>query len=63
MQDFSSPMEMSCNAAAAIIAEMQGHSNANLAKVQLGCRGRQECAVKNTVLFQILESEGHGNFS
>ncbi|OAA41764.1 hypothetical protein NOR_05272 [Metarhizium rileyi] len=63
MQDFSSPMEMSCNAAAAIIAEMQGHADANTAKTRLGCRGSQDCLVKNTLMFQILESEGPGNFS
>ncbi|KAG6040074.1 hypothetical protein E4U41_001415 [Claviceps citrina] len=58
VQDFSSPMEMSCNAAAAIIADMQGHSERDLAKARLGCRGRNECFVRNTVLFQILENEG-----
>lgn len=60
-QDFSSPMEMSCNAAAAIIADMQGHGDASLAKARLGCRGQDECLVRNTVLFQILEGEGHAN--
>ncbi|KID86942.1 hypothetical protein MGU_06071 [Metarhizium guizhouense ARSEF 977] len=60
---FSSPMEMSCSAAAAIIAEMQGHGDMGAAKARLGCRGQQECLVKNTMLFQILESEGRGNFS
>lgn len=55
VQDFSSPMEMSCNAAAAIIAEMQAHSDRDIARSQLGCRGRNECFVRNTVLFQILE--------
>ncbi|KAK2595041.1 hypothetical protein QQS21_007231 [Conoideocrella luteorostrata] len=57
VQDFSSPMEMSCNAAAAIIAEMQGHADRDMTKARLGCRGRNECFVRNTVLFQILESE------
>ncbi|KAG6015039.1 hypothetical protein E4U43_005863 [Claviceps pusilla] len=56
-QDFPSPMEMSCNAAAAIIAEMQRHSDRDLAKARLGCRAREECFVRNSVLFQILESE------
>ncbi|KJK82885.1 hypothetical protein H634G_02022 [Metarhizium anisopliae BRIP 53293] len=60
---FSSPMEMSCSAAAAIIAEMQGHGDLGASKARLGCRGQQECMVKNTMLFQILESEGRGNFS
>ncbi|KND93837.1 hypothetical protein TOPH_01446 [Tolypocladium ophioglossoides CBS 100239] len=56
---FASPMEMSCNAAAQIIAEMQGHVDRELAKERLGCNGRDECFVRNTVLFQILESGGH----
>jgi hypothetical protein len=63
VHEFSSPMEMSCNAAAAIIAEMQGHGNTSAAKVRLGCNGQQECVVKNTALFQILENDGHANFS
>ncbi|KAG6003022.1 hypothetical protein E4U21_002457 [Claviceps maximensis] len=60
VQDFPSPMEMSCNAAAAIIAEMQRHSDRDLAKARLGCRARDECFVRNSVLFQILESEAAG---
>ncbi|PNY30061.1 Uncharacterized protein TCAP_00035, partial [Tolypocladium capitatum] len=55
---FASPMEMSCNAAAQIIAEMQGHVDRELAKERLGCNGQDECFVKNAVLFQILESGG-----
>ncbi|EFY89842.1 hypothetical protein MAC_04051 [Metarhizium acridum CQMa 102] len=63
VQGFSSPMEMSCSAAAAIIAEMQGHGDMGTAKARLGCRAQQECLVKNAMLFQILESEARGNFS
>lgn len=64
VQDFSSPMEMSCNAAAAIIAEMQGNSDREIAKSRLDCRGRNDCFVRNTMLFQILESErGGGQYS
>ena len=55
----TSPMEMSCNAAAQIIAEMQGHVDRELAKERLGCNGQDECFVRNTMLFQILESGGH----
>lgn len=56
---FASPMEMSCNAAAQIIAEMQGHVDRELARERLGCNSQDECFVRNTVLFQILESGGH----
>ncbi|KAG5958051.1 hypothetical protein E4U58_005562 [Claviceps cyperi] len=58
-QDYSSPMEMSCNAAAAIIAEMQKHSDRDrdLVKGRLGCRARNDCFVGNPMLFQMLESE------
>ncbi|KAG5917238.1 hypothetical protein E4U42_007326 [Claviceps africana] len=64
VQDFPSPMEMSCNAAAAIIAEMQRHSDRDLAKARLGCRAREECLVRDSVLFQILETEaGGGRYS
>ncbi|QPG96494.1 hypothetical protein C2857_004365 [Epichloe festucae Fl1] len=64
VQDFSSPMEMSCNAAAAIIAEMQGNRDREIAKSRLGCRGRNDCFVRNTMLFQMLESEsGGGQYS
>lgn len=57
VQDMSSPMEMSCNAAAQIIAEMQGHGDRESAKNRLGCHGKNECLVKNAALFHILESE------
>ncbi|KAG6028150.1 hypothetical protein E4U40_001134 [Claviceps sp. LM458 group G5] len=57
VQDYSSPMEMSCNAAAAIIAEMQKHSGRDLVKGRLGCRARNDCFVGNPMLFQMLESE------
>ncbi|KAG5981632.1 hypothetical protein E4U55_002744 [Claviceps digitariae] len=64
VQDFPSPMEMSCNAAAAIIAEMQRHSDRGLVKARMGCGARDECFVRNSVLFQILESEaGSGQYS
>lgn len=56
-QAFGSPMEMSCNAAAQIIAEMQGCAagDRHLARERLGCNGRPDCLVKNTVLFEMLE--------
>ena len=53
----ASPTQMSCTAAAKIIAEMQGHGDMLRAKAKLGCQADQECLVKNTSLFQALESE------
>ncbi|KAH7318249.1 hypothetical protein B0I35DRAFT_478773 [Stachybotrys elegans] len=51
-----SPHEMSCTAAARIIAQMHGHGDDNLAKAALGCNPTEECVVKNTTLFQVLET-------
>ncbi|KAJ6438195.1 bZIP transcription factor domain-containing protein [Purpureocillium lavendulum] len=48
-QAFGSPMEMSCNAAAQIIAEMQGYSaDRDITREKLGCNGQSDCLVKNT---------------
>ncbi|UNI18524.1 hypothetical protein JDV02_004788 [Purpureocillium takamizusanense] len=65
-QAFGSPMEMSCNAAAQIIAEMHGYSSSSgagadrdVTRERLGCNGQSECLVKNTVLFQILENDSN----
>ncbi|PHH65657.1 hypothetical protein CDD81_1743 [Ophiocordyceps australis] len=52
----ASPTEMSCNAAAQIIAEMHGCGDRDLVKDKLGCHQENECLVKKTMLFQILES-------
>ncbi|PHH78360.1 hypothetical protein CDD82_3089 [Ophiocordyceps australis] len=51
-----SPTQMSCNAAAQIIAEMHGCGDRDLVKNKLGCHEENECLVKKTMLFQILES-------
>ncbi len=53
-----SPLVMSCNTAAQIIAEMQGGApvNRHAVKTSLGCADAEcECFVKNTLLFQIME--------
>lgn len=53
-----SPLVMSCNTAAQIIAEMQGGApvNRGAVKASLGCDDSEcECFVKNTLLFQIME--------
>ncbi|KAM3459010.1 hypothetical protein MY3296_000157 [Beauveria thailandica] len=54
----ASPLVMSCNTAAQIIAEMQGGApvNKHAVKASLGCEDAEcECFVKNTLLFQIME--------
>ncbi|KAH6692459.1 hypothetical protein F5X68DRAFT_188126 [Plectosphaerella plurivora] len=52
----ASPLQMSCNAAARIIADMQGHSDTRHARVSLGCSPyEQDCVVNNVSLFRILE--------
>lgn len=53
-----SPLVMSCNTAAQIIAEMQGGAphNKHAVRASLGCEDDEcECFVKNTLLFQIME--------
>lgn len=54
-----SPLVMSCNTAAQIIAEMQGHGagmNKHNVRASLGCEDDEcECFVKNTLLFQLME--------
>ncbi|TQV90615.1 hypothetical protein IF1G_10767 [Cordyceps javanica] len=54
----ASPLVMSCNTAAQIIAEMQGGApiNKHAVKASMGCEDAEcECFVKNTLLFQIME--------
>ncbi|EFQ34279.1 uncharacterized protein GLRG_09423 [Colletotrichum graminicola M1.001] len=53
----ASPHEMSCNAAARIIADMQGSSaDDRKTKIALGCRPQdEECFVKNTSIFRVLD--------
>lgn len=54
----SSPLLMSCNTAAQIIAQMQGTGTTDQYKAKMGCKQECECLVKNTLLFQIMD--GHG---
>lgn len=52
----ASPLEMSCNAAARIIADMQGHADERSARLALGCGAQdEECFVKNTSIFRVLD--------
>ncbi|GKT84477.1 hypothetical protein Ct61P_02327 [Colletotrichum tofieldiae] len=52
-----SPHEMSCNAAARIIADMQGgNGDERKTKIALGCGTQDdECFVKNTSIFRVLD--------
>jgi hypothetical protein len=51
----ASHLEMSCTAAARIVASMYKDGSEELAREALGCSGPDECLVKNTVLFQLLD--------
>ncbi|KAM0268903.1 hypothetical protein ACHAQH_009863 [Verticillium albo-atrum] len=52
----ASPHEMSCNAAARIIADMQGHSDDRMARTALGCgASSRDCVVKNVTVFRAME--------
>ncbi|KAF9874903.1 hypothetical protein CkaCkLH20_07597 [Colletotrichum karsti] len=52
----ASPHEMSCNAAARIIADMQGYGDERTARIALGCRTQDdECFVRNTTVFRALD--------
>ncbi|KAK3375879.1 hypothetical protein B0T24DRAFT_208359 [Lasiosphaeria ovina] len=52
----TSPMEMSCSVAASIIVSMQRGQDERRTREALGCQGTKECLVKNTMLFQFLDS-------
>ncbi|OHF01720.1 hypothetical protein CORC01_02911 [Colletotrichum orchidophilum] len=52
----ASPLEMSCNAAARIIADMQGHGDDRTTRLALGCGAQEEeCFVRNTSIFRMLD--------
>ena len=56
----TSHLEMSCAAAAQIMANMYRDGNKELAREALGCSGSEECMVKNTLVFQLLDSAETG---
>ncbi len=56
----TSHLEMSCTAAAQIMANMYRDGNKELAREALGCSGSEECMVKNTLVFQLLDSAETG---
>ncbi|KAK4118197.1 hypothetical protein N657DRAFT_675692 [Parathielavia appendiculata] len=53
-----SHFEMSCTAAAHIMASISRDGSEEKAREAMGCSGSEECLVKNTVLFQLLDSLG-----
>lgn len=52
----ASPLEMPCTAAAHIMVGISRDENMELAREALGCSGPEECLVKNTLVFQLLDS-------
>lgn len=51
----SSGLKISCEAAAAVIAEMRGDGDRDSIRASLGCRGQESCTVKNSTVFQIMD--------
>jgi hypothetical protein len=47
--------EMSCTAAARIMVNMLRDGDEELARESLGCAGPEECTVRNTTLFELLD--------
>lgn len=55
-QDVTNPgLEISCEAAATIIVEMRGDQDRESIRASLGCRGRETCTIKNSIVMQILD--------
>jgi hypothetical protein len=54
-QENRSGLEISCEAAATIIAQMRGDGDRVAAKASLGCRSDEECTIRNSTLMQILD--------
>ncbi|KAI1175387.1 hypothetical protein F4777DRAFT_550535 [Nemania sp. FL0916] len=48
----------SCDAAASIIADFQGHGDVSHARKALGCGDATNCHVRNTRLFQLMDETG-----
>ena len=51
-----SPHEMSCTAAAEIIAGAHGHGDECLARLVLGCADSSNCVIRNTQVLQVLQN-------
>jgi hypothetical protein len=54
-QENRSGLEISCEAAATIIAQMRGDGDRIAARASLGCRSDEECTIRNSTLMQILD--------
>jgi hypothetical protein len=53
--------ETSCEEAAAILANMQGHGDTSRAREALGCTGQSPCVVKNIRIFDLLDQATNDN--
>ncbi|KAL8341212.1 hypothetical protein RB601_005733 [Gaeumannomyces tritici] len=53
--DQTSRLEMSCEAAARILAEIRGHADAAPDLSVLGCMGTRDCMVSNIRVFQLMD--------
>lgn len=51
----SSGLEISCETAATIIAEMRGDGDKESVRASLGCNGRGDCNIKNSTVLQIMD--------
>jgi hypothetical protein len=51
----SSGLNISCEAAATVIAEMRGYGDRESIRASLGCRGQETCTVKNSMVMQIMD--------
>ncbi|KAL8376643.1 hypothetical protein RB595_007652 [Gaeumannomyces hyphopodioides] len=56
--DTTSTSEISCEAAARILAEIRGHADLARDLSALGCTGLRDCMVSNTSLFQLMDEMG-----
>lgn len=51
-----SPHDMSCSAAAEIIAGSHGHDDDSMARTALGCTGVSHCVIRNTQVLEVLQN-------
>jgi hypothetical protein len=49
-------LESSCDAAAAILVQLHKQTDPTSARVALGCEGPNNCSVRNTTLFQLMDA-------
>lgn len=51
----NSGLEISCETAASIIIEMRGDGDIEAVRASLGCKGREDCTVRNSTVLQIMD--------